>query len=246
MGLFSSIGKMFNDITGATSAAQQQYGYQKEFMQNAHQWEVADLEKSGLNPILSADGSGAQGNAAAVGTGSFNPVGLITSLLDYSNRNEANQIAQQDTDAKTALATAEKEKTEAETTGKILENKYIDPEKKAEIANKWAQTENLNKNSELTSAKTATEAYNKYNAQQDWYKKNEEIQEIFWRNFNNKSEAEFVQNYGMTKDQALELYKTTGEIIGSIIPKTNKVNYNTGKTSAKKPYNPRIAIDKKG
>lgn len=232
MGLFSSIGKIFNEITGATSAAKQQYQYQKEFMQNAHQWEVADLEKSGLNPILSADGSGAQGNAAAVGTGSFNPVGLITSLLDYSNRNEANEIAQQDTNAKTALATAEKEKTEAETTGKILENKYIDPEKKAEIANKWAQTENLNKNSELTSAKTETEAYNKYNAQQEWYKRNEETEEVFWRNINNKSEAEFVQNYGMTKDQALELYKTTGEIIGSIIPK--KPGNNTKSTSAKR------------
>lgn len=232
MGLFSSIGKIFNDVTGASSAAKTQYQYQKEFMQNAHQWEVADLENAGLNPILSADGSGAQGNAAAVGTGSFNPVGLITSLLDYSNRNEANDIAQQDTNAKTALATAEKEKTEAETTGKILENKYIDPEKKAEIANKWAQTENLNKNSELTTAKTATEAYNKYNAQQEWYKKHEETQEIFWRNFNNKSEAEFVQNYGMTKDQALKFYQTTGEIAGSVIPK--KPNFNTKKTSAKR------------
>lgn len=32
---------------------------QKEIAQNAHQWEVADLKAAGLNPILSAGGSGA-------------------------------------------------------------------------------------------------------------------------------------------------------------------------------------------
>ena len=30
--------------------------HQKEVMQNRHQWEVADMRKAGLNPILSATG----------------------------------------------------------------------------------------------------------------------------------------------------------------------------------------------
>lgn len=60
-----------NILQGATNyyfskkLAHLQFQHQKEMMQNAHQWEVQDLRNAGLNPILSAGGSGASGSASA-------------------------------------------------------------------------------------------------------------------------------------------------------------------------------------
>lgn len=79
MGLFSSIGGIFNDLTGSSSAASlshkyssalasQNAEYQREFAKNAHQWEVEDLKKAGLNPVLSAGGSGASASGGGGGT----------------------------------------------------------------------------------------------------------------------------------------------------------------------------------
>ena len=67
MGFLSSladtVGNLVYSGLGGKASAKQQFQNQKEFMQNAHQWEVQDLEKAGLNPILSAGGNGATGTA---------------------------------------------------------------------------------------------------------------------------------------------------------------------------------------
>lgn len=53
-GLSSAVGAY-----SASKATRAQIAWEKERAQNAHQWEVEDLRNAGLNPILSAGGSGA-------------------------------------------------------------------------------------------------------------------------------------------------------------------------------------------
>lgn len=99
------IGGLFNDLTGATSAAKtaQKYTlqnmavtnqYQKEFAQNAHQWEAQDLAKAGYNPALTtglggASASGGGGASAGIAQGELNPINAISTIGDLINSTSA-------------------------------------------------------------------------------------------------------------------------------------------------------------
>lgn len=111
MGFLSSVGNVFNDlsgITGSSNAAFSQsaqlsrmsYGQQKEFAQNAHQWEMDDLKKAGLNPALTAGGSsagaiaggGSTGGAGAVGTSAMSPLGIVDAINSSIQTNSAKKV----------------------------------------------------------------------------------------------------------------------------------------------------------
>lgn len=65
-GLSSAVGAVTN-LGSSAFASYVNWKHQKEVMQNRHQWEVDDMRKAGLNPILSATGgSGAGGNAPTI------------------------------------------------------------------------------------------------------------------------------------------------------------------------------------
>lgn len=130
MGLFKSIGSMFNDLTGATSAANLNNKFQKEFAQNAHQWETEDLKKAGLNPILSAGGSGAAASGGGTaGTGSAG----ITDVANSANAimQTVSNVDLQEKQAENAQADTELKK--AETAGVMKKNGWIDPKAEKDI-----------------------------------------------------------------------------------------------------------------
>lgn len=70
---------------------------QKEMAQNAHQWEVADLKKAGLNPILSATGgSGASAGSTPVPAGvGVDLGGAVSTAQNVENSKFANQLKKQ-------------------------------------------------------------------------------------------------------------------------------------------------------
>ena len=190
------------------------------------------MEKAGLNPILSADGSGATGNVSPVqGSGGQMATGLLNSILDYNIMGEQNKIAQQDVDAKSELAKAEKEKIQAQTIEQILRNKNVPEIIKAEIAQKWAQTNLFNQQTELTEQETQIANWNRQTAAYTADKTNWEASNAMWNAIKNESDAEFMKKYGVTKDQAIQIFKITlGNVnIGKIIPKTNKTSAKKGK-----------------
>lgn len=69
--------------------------FQREAAQNAHQWEVEDLRKAGLNPILSAGGSGAHVGTPSM-IGSQNELdGAVNNAIATVQARDSHKIAKE-------------------------------------------------------------------------------------------------------------------------------------------------------
>lgn len=119
------------------SLNRQQFQYNKTMYQNRHQWETEDLEKSGLNPAISANSGATQGTSA--GQSAQNPFGTASSIM----QNLLNASAIQ----------ANTEKTQAETASILKNSGWIDKKTQAEIEEAYSRML-LNR---TTSAKNAEE-----------------------------------------------------------------------------------------
>ncbi len=122
------IGRIVNAITGASDSASQankynkrlanlSYTQQKEFAQNAHQWEALDFDKAGYNPALTTGASSAssiagQGdisNSGAVGSSAMSPMDIIGAIngTRATSANNDNLNAQGELARAQAMATIE-------------------------------------------------------------------------------------------------------------------------------------------
>lgn len=150
MGAFSWIGDILNDVMGVTSSAKQQakaqqglqtdaQGYTTWQMQNAHQAEVEDLKKAGLNPVLSAGGDGAGGTpsmgSASTGVAS-DPISMITGII-----NTAKQA--QKTDADINESNSRVIKNNADTIKILTENGYTEQKIKNAVSERNLIEQNI-------------------------------------------------------------------------------------------------------
>lgn len=104
-------GDILNSALGLYSSSKA-WRRQREAAQNAHQWEVADLRKAGLNPILSATGgSGASAGSASVPAGLGVDVGgALSTAQNIENAKHTNDLIDSQKVTQGELQKTEREK----------------------------------------------------------------------------------------------------------------------------------------
>lgn len=86
----SLVGSAFNKYS-----ADQSWKHQKEYAKHAHQWEVEDLKKAGLNPMLSANGGASLGSVATAQDPGFASAGA-----SFDSNKTAKELAKGEIDKK--------------------------------------------------------------------------------------------------------------------------------------------------
>lgn len=253
-GAIGALGGLGNKSSGL-SAKQQIYlsaiqnQIEENRMKNAHQWEAEDLRKAGFNPALTAAGNSSGSIAGSTPGAGAIMANMANNLLNKSegNANRYLQSAKNAMDFFNNLRSIEKdaelkdaqiENTDADTGGKILNNrlieKYGSPKAKQDLANAMLYGEEIKAN---TAAKTA------------------ETESIYQTIREREPEVVQEENYGKFLKKhpriatAINTVNRVAEIGGNIMGVAGKAYMPFAAAKAAKNFRPNIEIntyDKRG